>query len=188
MRIGTWLTKRSGDRDGQAALLSRVSIFDTLSKRELRKVEQAMRLRVCPPEVPIFREGDRDEHLYIVVEGRIEIFRDPAKTPLEAPVSLGPGEFFGETALIADAPRTASIIPTETTRLLSLSRSDFRTFCARHPRLGVQIIIHLSQVIAERLRETNRLLKEAQAPRPKTQETEVPEESEILRPKAGGQT
>jgi CRP-like cAMP-binding protein len=150
-------------------------------------VEQAMRPGVRPPDVPIFREGEQDEHLYVIVEGRVEIFRDQGKTSMEAPLSLGPGEFFGETALIADAPRTASVIPSGTTRLLSLSRSDFRAFCARHPRLGVQIIIHLSQVIAERLRETNRMLKEAQAPRPKPQEAEVPEETEILRSRAGGQ-
>lgn len=188
MRIGDWLTKRSGDRDGQTALLSRVPIFETLSRRERRKVEQAMRLRICPPDVPIFCEGEGDEHLYVIVEGRIRILRDPAKTPPVAPVSLGPGEFFGETALIIDAPRTASAIPAEMARLLSLSRSDFRALCERHPRIGIQIVIHLSQVIAERLRETNRLLKEAQAPKPQPQEAEVPEESEILRHKAGGQT
>ncbi|MBI2952125.1 cyclic nucleotide-binding domain-containing protein [bacterium] len=188
MGIGTWLTKRPADRDRQSALLSRISIFETLSRRERRRVEQAMRLSVCPPDAPIFREGERDEHFYVVVEGRIDILRRPAKTPSPEPVCLGPGEFFGETALIADAPRTASAIPAETTRLLSLSRADFRALCERHPRIGIQIVMQISSVIAGRLRETNRLLKEAQAPRSQPQEAEVPEESEILRHKAGGQT
>jgi CRP-like cAMP-binding protein len=186
MGIGTWFTKRPADRDGQSALLSRISILETLSRRERRKVEQAMRLSVCPPDAPIFREGERDERLYVVLEGRVDILRRSARTTPPAPVRLGPGEFFGETALIDDAPRTASAVPAETTRLLSLSRPDFRALCERHPRIGIQMVMQISSVIAERLRETNRLLKEAQAPRSQPQEAEVPEESEILRHKPGG--
>lgn len=187
MGIGTWLTKHPADRNGQSAPLSRISILETLSRRERRKVEQAMRLSVYPPDAPIFREGERDERLYIVLEGRIDILRDTARTSPPPPIRLGPGEFFGETALIDDAPRTASAISAETSRLLSLSRADFRALCERHPRIGIQMVMQIASVIAERLRETNRLLKGAQAPRSQSQEAEVPEESEILRHKPGGQ-
>jgi CRP-like cAMP-binding protein len=186
--IGAWLRRQSKDPDGKDAALAHIPIFESLSGRERRKVELAMRLRVCPPDAPVFREGDRDDRLYVILEGRVEVLRGPAKLPPVAPVYLGPGEFFGETALIDDAPRTASVVPVEATRLLSLSRPDFRALCERYPEIGVQVVILLSQIIAERLRETNRLLKETQAPRPQPQEAEVPEESEILRHRAGGQT
>lgn len=188
MRIEAWLRKQSSDWAGQNVTLSRIPIFETLSRREQRKVEQTMRLRICPPDAPIFRAGERDDRFYVVVDGRVEILRSPAGTTPVAPVGLGPGEFFGEMALIDDAPRSASAIPIGTTQLLSLSRSDFMALCERHPRIGIQIIIRLSQVIAERLRQTNRMLKEAQAHKPQPQAAEVPEESEILRHKTGGQT
>jgi len=184
--IGAWLKKQSNDPDGKGAALEGIPIFESLSGRERRKVRQAMRLRVCSPEAPVFREGDQDDHLYVIQEGCVEVLRGAAPPPPGVPVRLGPGEFFGETALIDDAPRTASAVPVEATRLLSLSRSDFRALCEAHPRIGIQIVIHLSLVIAERMRETNRLLKETQAHRSQPQEAEVPEESEILRHKAGG--
>ena len=184
MNIVTWLRKRPGAPEWDGPL-SGIPIFEGLSRRERRWVAQMMRHRTCPPGTPIFHEGERDERLYVVLEGRVQILRAVSEIP---PACLGPGEFFGETALIAEFPRSASAVPLDPVHLLSLSRSDFVRLCDRHPHIGVQIAIHLSQVIAERLRQTNHLLKEAQTHGPQTEEAEVPEESEILRHRPGGQT
>ena len=138
-----------------------------------------MRLLVCEPGAPIFREGERDDRFYVILDGRVEVLRvssdgDPA--PL---VVLEPGDSLGETALVCDLPRTASAIPRNPARLLTLSRDDFMALCDRSPHLGVQVALGLSQVIAERMRLTNRLLKEAQAGPIR------PEESEIERHRSG---
>lgn len=180
MKIVAWLSKRPGASEGP---LARIPLFDGLSGRERRRVEQMMRFRTCPPGASIFQEGERDGHLHVVLEGRVRIAQ-PA--PGASPVDLGPGDFFGETALIADVPRSASALAAEAVRLMSLSRADFLRLCDRHPHIGVQIAIHLSQVVAERLRQTNHRLKEVQARAPRG-EGEVPEESEILRHRTGGQ-
>ncbi len=183
MNLVSWIRKRSNTAE-EGGPLAGIPVFAGLSRRERNRVAQMMRPRTCPPESPIFREGDRDECLYVVLEGRVQVLRSASEIP---PVCLGPGDFFGETALIAGFPRSASAIPLDPVRLLSLSRADFARLCDRHPQLGAQIAVHLSQVIAERLRQTNSLLKEAQARRPRTGDAGAPEESEILRHRPGGQ-
>lgn len=183
MNIVSWLQAQS-DRVDQPGPLSEIPIFEGLSPRERKRVAGMMRPLALPAGATIFHEGDLDELLHVVVEGRVRIHRSASEM---APALLGPGDFFGETSLIAEFPRTASAVSLDPVRLLTLSRSDFVKLCGSDPHIGVQIAVNLSQVVAERLRQTNHLLKEAQTGGSKGEEPEVPEESEILRHGTGGQ-
>ena len=63
-------------------------------------------------------------------------------------------------ALLSDSPRTASAVAAEDTDLLVLNRADLLDLSEARPRIGVKIVMQLSQIVAERLRRTNRSLKE----------------------------
>ena len=73
---------------------------------------------------------------------------------------IGAGAFFGVMALLDDSPRTASAVAAEDSELLILSRDDLLQLAETRPRSGVKIVMQLSQIVAERLRRTNRSLKE----------------------------
>ena len=62
-----------------------------------------------------------------------------------------PGHYFGELALLGDAPRTASAIAVDETSVVVLYRTDLLALSETRPRLGVKILMQLSQIVAERL-------------------------------------
>ena len=173
IKIGKWIRERLAKGDEESDPLSGVTIFEGLSKRERRKVAEAMRERSCSPDEPVFREGETDGTLYIVLKGGVEIREGCEGGSFGERVYPGPRTFFGEMALIEDAPRTATARSVGSSSLLCLSRSDFLALCDQRPRLGIHVIVRLSMIVSERLRYTNRCLKEAKSQ--KDREAEVGE-------------
>ena len=82
------------------------------------------------PRQIIFHQGDRGDRIYIVVDGEVEMLKDDR--PL---ARLGPGECFGEMALVNDSPRMATARVVTKTNLLSLDRAAFSALFAYHPPL-----------------------------------------------------
>ncbi|HMC21260.1 MAG TPA: ATP-binding cassette domain-containing protein [Thermoanaerobaculia bacterium] len=83
----------------------------------------------------IFQEGDEGDKLHIVVRGTVEILKDTfGKAPRQVAV-LQDGEFFGEIALLANVPRTATARTRQATVLLSLDREQFDNLMLAEPYL-----------------------------------------------------
>ena len=91
--------------------------------------------------------------MYVILNGKIEI-KDPESGSIFA--SLNSGDFFGELALLDEEPRSASAVCNEPSRLIGFFRSDLLTVIKRYPKLGNKILLNLSRVLGERLRETNK--------------------------------
>lgn len=85
-------------------------------------------VQVEPGDV-VIRQGDPADKFFIIVEGKVEVLReDDGETRKLA--DLGPGEFFGEIALMRDLSRTATVRAVETSTLLAMERDAFRTLIA----------------------------------------------------------
>ena len=101
------------------------------------KTERALGVRreYFEPGQVIFREGDRGDWLYVVTDGEVEVLKrdgDGAATPLRR---LGPGECFGEIALVSDGPRTATVRAVRATNVLAVDREAFQALFATLPPL-----------------------------------------------------
>jgi branched-chain amino acid transport system substrate-binding protein len=98
----------------------------------------------------IVRQGDRGDALYVVVTGTVRVSRVDSR--MEKPVTaiLGPGECFGEMALLAGSPRTASVAALTDVSLLRLSRKNFEKLFHSNPSVSN----HLSTLLARRFVET----------------------------------
>jgi CRP-like cAMP-binding protein len=81
-----------------------------------------------PAGTEIVREGDAGDRFYIVSSGRLEV--STAGGPLR---SLGPGDWFGEIALLRDVPRTATVAAASDVTLFSLERDEFVGAVTGHP-------------------------------------------------------
>ena len=92
----------------------------------LRRIDSAERIVVV-------REGRPGDCMYFVASGEVEVMVEPQ------PVRLGPGSFFGEIALLEGGPRTATVVTTLPSTLLSLEVADFRAFTAHQPELAREV-------------------------------------------------
>ena len=121
------------------AALSRVRIFSTLRRRDLRKLASACLLRHYGAGEAILEEGTTGLGLFIIATGRVEVFmtHEGGQIPLAV---LGEGDVLGEMALLDDRPRSASAVALEATDCLLLSRDHFRTLLKRRPRIAWPIV------------------------------------------------
>src|SRR2546423_14787715 len=132
-------------------LLSRVSLFSELSREELERISRVAIPRSFPAGVRVFHEGDRSDACYLVRTGDLRVTREHSDGRAIALATLGPGDIFGELAMLDGQARSASVETLSDSELLALPAVDFRRLLAEHSRISVKLIIAL----VKRLRETN---------------------------------
>jgi len=113
------------------------------------KLEQVGKEVTIPRGVCVVRQGDPPVHFYVVTSGKLKVFRethDGIRTDL---TELGPGDYFGEVALITGKPRTASVEAAEESVLLEIGKEEFDSVLDQNPRLARQIIHSLAQWLVD---------------------------------------
>jgi rhodanese-related sulfurtransferase len=102
-----------------------LTIFRDLPRENLDEIARAVEERVVPPNTAIFREGDPGDNFYIIRSGRVRVFkRNEAGMGRDLSI-LGPGDSFGEIALLTGEPRSADVEALEETSLMVLSKDRF---------------------------------------------------------------
>lgn len=129
-----------------------IPLFKDLPIPELNKLVQELPVEVYESGVYLFREGDRGESLYVVIDGQLEVLL-AAGTPEEMLLRvLGTGEYVGEMSLIMpEGQRTASVRTRERTRVWMMSRAKFHESIQRWPVLAYSMV----GVLSQRLEATN---------------------------------
>lgn len=138
-----------------AKFLSTVAIFSSLSPAELDAFSADWELIETKEKQVIFRKGDVEEHLYLIVKGSISI---AIKTfdKVELILSeLHEGEIFGELTLFDNAPRTATATALDKATLLKMSREKYIRFLKLHPDVAIAML----GVLGKHLRETNEIME-----------------------------
>jgi MFS family permease len=141
---------RAVDRDAaladprSVALLRGTSIFGPLGPAGLERVARNLvPLEVAAGEV-IIKEGDAGDRFYLIEAGKVVVSK--AGAPL---VSLGPGDFFGEIALLRDVPRTATVKAEEPCTLQALDREHFLAAVTGSPAGAVALATEMDRRLAE---------------------------------------
>jgi CRP-like cAMP-binding protein len=131
-------------------LLRTVPIFSELSETDVTSLAQLLARRKYPKDAVVFFENEEGDSFFMIVQGRIKvtILGDDGREVILS--MLGPGDFFGEMALLDNEPRSASAIAAEESELLSLSRADFQGVATKRSITGALI-----KVLTARLRRAN---------------------------------
>jgi voltage-gated potassium channel len=111
-------------------LVAKVPFFGELGAAVIAEVARLLRPREYPAGAVIVRRGEPGDCMYFVADGEVAVQIRPE------PVYLGPGQFFGEMALLSGAPRNATIIAAQPCTLLALDIVDFHELRGRQPELG----------------------------------------------------
>ncbi|MHB2150267.1 cyclic nucleotide-binding domain-containing protein [Calditrichota bacterium LG25] len=144
--------KKEGEQEDILTVLKRIPLFQDLSKKELRQLERILHQRTYRAGEVVFNEGDPGVGMYIIEEGEVRITLGKDQRVLAV---LSKGDFFGEMALLLEAPRTASAVASKPSILYGFFQPDLFSILETYPRTGNKILLRLSQMIAERLRRSN---------------------------------
>ena len=137
--------------------LESVPIFYDLTTSQIKEITRLVHRRTYKKGEAVFKKNAPGEGMYIIISGEIKI-KDPKSKMIFA--TLGKNNFFGEMALLDEEPRSAIAEASEPSTLIGFFRPDLMTLVSRFPELGNKILINLSKVLAERLRESNKILME----------------------------
>ncbi|MGB0679136.1 MAG: Stp1/IreP family PP2C-type Ser/Thr phosphatase [Polyangiales bacterium] len=137
-------------------VLQKMPLFRFLSYQELVRVLNITDVRHFETDASVVQEGDQGEDLFIVLTGKVRVHTKDTEI-----TQLGPGQHFGEMALIDKAPRSASVTAHTHTRLLTLSRQAFFELIRTEQTVAVKLLWSFLGVLAQRLRSTSRELGEA---------------------------
>lgn len=156
-------------RTERADLIAGIPVFSTLPRAELERMADILRLREFAPGALLMREGEDDDHFYILLYGEAEVIK-ALGTPDERHLGIRPhGTLFGEMSLFDPQGRhTASVRARTPTLALEMTRQDFDDLLHRRPALAYDMVRQISRRLEDTenatildLREKNRQLSEA---------------------------
>lgn len=133
MRIG---------RNQKIELIKKVPLFSRCSRAELAEVAMASEEVDLPEGKELIREGSRGREFFVLLEGSADVKRKGRRIN-----QLKRGDFFGEIALVARSPRTATVVTSSPVSALVLTERSFRGLLERSPQIQTKVL----EALAERL-------------------------------------
>lgn len=127
--------------------------FPGLEKSDLVELAGVGRIRTYPADVVLCAEGAYENTFYVVDSGRVEVSKAFSETESRVLKEIGVGGFFGEMALIHNAPRTATVRTLEPTRVLEVEKEAFDNVLKRSTYVALTIV----REVSARLRENDEM-------------------------------
>jgi CRP/FNR family cyclic AMP-dependent transcriptional regulator len=131
------------------------ALFSELTPEHLETITAHGVQRQYPKNTILITEGDQSDSLYVVREGQAKAYVSDEHGKEFTLSILGPGQHFGELALIDATPRSASVVTMTPCRMTVVSKADFRQCLAEDPEIAMELIRSLSQryrALTERVR------------------------------------
>ena len=132
--------------------LRKLSLFVDLTPREMKIVDGYVHERSYLKDEVVFDEGEEGQAIYFVLRGKVLICTQ--QPPAKAIATLEPGSFFGELALLDNAPRSAQARAAEDCTLAVFFRGDFLGLMDSHAHIASKIALQLARHLGMRLRGT----------------------------------
>jgi CRP/FNR family transcriptional regulator, cyclic AMP receptor protein len=122
-------------KNEKVEVLKRIPLFAECTKAELIEVALNADEREAAEDDRLTEEGRRGREFFILVEGAVVVRRGGRKL-----AELGPGDWFGEIAILTYRPRTATVTATSPVRLLVISDRAFRQAVETTPRIALKVL------------------------------------------------
>lgn len=124
--------------------LSKVWIFAKLDPEDLARIGKSVVPRTFPAGTEIVKDGEQAVAFYVIVKGKVEVVKGD-----EVLTTFGPGDSFGEMALLDGFPRVANVRAVEDTECLVMTRWDFMAELKSEPSIALAML----PVMSKRIRE-----------------------------------
>jgi len=134
--------------------LRSIELFAHLKDNALDLLGQLASEESHPSGSMVFRQGETGDKLYLILEGKVRISREVPGMGEEALAVLGPGQVFGEMALLDESPRSADAHVHQSCRLLTIAKDGFDDLLFIDKDLAYEVLWSTVRLLVRRLRET----------------------------------
>lgn len=124
--------------------LAKIPLFQHLSDKQLAAVDALVTTMDVSAGRELIQQGQPGREFLLVVEGEAEVIRDG-----EVIATRGPGTFFGETALLLDQPRNASVVAKTAMTIEVIDRREFRQLLTDYPDLHAPLLEATAQRLSD---------------------------------------
>lgn len=128
-------------------MLNKLHLFSELSPADTDALTEHANVRSYPAHSILINEGEQTNSLYVVLEGEVKVYASDENGKEVILNMLGPGEYFGELALVDDAPRSASIKTIMPTKVMIIAKSNFKRALAANPEMAFSLIQSLTRQV-----------------------------------------
>src|SRR5210317_2380470 len=116
-------------------MLQQVEIFQGLSQEELEALGESSTSRAFPKNTVFIHENDPADSLFVIESGKVKVYCSDKNGKEFIMNTLGPGDYFGELALLDDATRSASVRTVEKSEFRIVMKEDFNRVLEDHPNI-----------------------------------------------------
>ena len=130
--------------DEKKKTLSETAVFRDMPVDMLDEISRVVEDRLLAARTLVFKRGDPGDSFWVILSGRVRVFRSDDKGVEITLSELGPGQSFGEVALLTGEARSASVEALEETQALVLTKEQFEHVLKGHPEVSLTFIKQLS--------------------------------------------
>ncbi len=143
--------------DDHIRILSGVRLFEGLTQDQLRLLAFGAERMQLPPDRKLYREDDDADSAYVVLGGKIILYRENEEGERVVVGTVGSGAMLGELALIADSRRLTSAVAAGEAEVLRLSRSMFRRILEEYPETAQALHARITEDLQAMIRRIEKL-------------------------------
>ncbi len=139
--------------------LRRLKILADMNDQQLGRFAQMMEVQQVRQWTELVRQGSAGDAMFFLLEGEVRVrLMIGEKESILA--TLGPGEFFGETALFDQGPRSADVVANQDSVLLKLSATTFQKLVQDTPDLAAPFLFAIGRTLVARIRADNKRFRD----------------------------
>jgi CheY-like chemotaxis protein len=131
-------------------ILKQVSIFRMLGKESIDFIVERLKFKTYEADEIICKTGDPGDTMFIIINGGVKICIYGTDNEERVVATLGPGDYFGEMALLTGEPRSATVVTTDSSEMFLLHKNDFDVILEKFPSISLS----MGKIVSKRLRET----------------------------------
>ena len=136
-------------------MISYSPLFENFNLAEIRLLTHFMQVYRAEPGIEIIREGEPGDFMMLLIEGRIEVFKQDRWNAPRLIALIEPGKTVGEMSMIDGEPRFATCVAAERCMIAVLTRESLARIILEQPILGAKILMELVLMLSQRLRQTS---------------------------------
>ena len=143
------------------AIIQKADLLDAtrwsleFSFEQIKKLVRYMSVYEVPDETVLFREGEKNAYMVLIVKGRVDVVKfDSQRTPKKM-TTLGPGKTIGEMSIIDGEPRSASAVTLTEATLFVMTAEQFAGLNKALPGIGITLALKIAKQMSQYLRQTS---------------------------------